>query len=314
MSAQNQPLHPSFVTLYRVEDILTVVAQWLPWGSLNLLAFWPAPGPSVSWQEKRRRVFDAISPFVSRTIASDFFRELESCQGLITGSVVRHVLRSGLHEAPYPPFDLNIIVPKGVGNSLRVLLRDNGYIDYDRDPPRDLALSIVKVELFEKWHEGLRKRLYITIATARKSTLHALVSSRSTADMNAISGDTVYSFYPRTTLQGEGLEVMGRLAKEPGGRQTGKDVVLSTRNDHWTRSCGVYCPMMHRKTYQDQGVARYRWSYLTDGVRAPAPSRPESLDDLFNRDPIEWQVNPVCHNPKCSGMALYDFRRSYLSQ
>jgi hypothetical protein len=112
------------------------------------------------------------------------------------------------------------------------------------------------------------------------------------------------------------MEVFGTRPKDPGSRTSGNDVVLTTHNNHWTRSCGMYCPMTHRKTYKDLGVARYRWSFLPDDAQTPmlaSNGNSASLDDLFNRELVQWQVAPVCHNLKCPGMALYEFRHSYLN-
>jgi hypothetical protein len=87
MASQNGPLHPSFVQLYEVGDVLSVIVQWLPWPVVHVMAFWPVPGLLVARKELRRRMFNALSPFIHRKIAPMFFRELEDCQGVITGSV-----------------------------------------------------------------------------------------------------------------------------------------------------------------------------------------------------------------------------------
>jgi hypothetical protein len=108
------------------------------------------------------------------------------------------------------------------------------------------------------------------------------------------------------TFVGEGM-VLGRGKYEPGPmeRDSGADVELFYTNKNWTRSCGIYCPMVRRKSYEDAGVACY-W-----GQRIPIPFE-VPIADLTYQELYQWTIGHKCWNEKCPCHALYEFHCSYL--
>ncbi|KAJ2919810.1 hypothetical protein MD484_g570, partial [Candolleomyces efflorescens] len=146
---QLAPLHPSFVTVYEQDILLSLIAEHLPWPALNMLAYWPAPAPRVMRVEARKRIFSALTPFIPLRHAPEFFDALEETGGLITGSVVRRVLRSGQDGVTVDPFDLNIVIRKPTHYHLHDLLTRIGYQSYQANPPARFSMTMKSVEVYE---------------------------------------------------------------------------------------------------------------------------------------------------------------------
>lgn len=129
--------------------------------------------------------------------------------------------------------------------------------------------------------------------------------------MNAITHDTIYSLFPRLTYANEGLVVERDEPTdiEEARKHAGGGVELYRDNSHWTRPCGHYCPMMNKKTYDDDGVARYRWSPWQDDLTVvndfgnavhDGPGRSAVVErDLMYSDLYSWRVLDRCTNSLC---------------
>jgi hypothetical protein len=158
--------------------------------------------------EVRKRIFKALTPFIPLRHAPEFFEALKETDGLVTGSVVRRVLRSGQDGVTVEPFDLNIVIRKAAHYHLHDLLSRIGYQSYHANPPPRFSMTMKTVEVYEMstakkevsvlFSSGLLQvyspsvqTLRITVALARRGPLHVVLESRSTADMNAITYDTV---------------------------------------------------------------------------------------------------------------------------
>jgi hypothetical protein len=202
-SIDKQPLHPSFSRIYELDILLSLIAEHLPWLALNKLAYWRAPAPRVM------RIFDAISPFVPTRHTQEFFKALKDANGLITGSVVRRVLRSGRDRVTVDPYNLNIIIRDPTHYHLHDLLSRIGYQSYQTNPPGRFSLTMKQVEVYErttKAQDMSRPDLSfffsfpflfmlqvdsprvqvrrVTVAFARRGPLHVVLESQSTVDMN----------------------------------------------------------------------------------------------------------------------------------
>lgn len=158
----------------------------------------------------------------------------------------------------------------------------------------------------------------------KENTLKALLGSPTTAEMNAITHDAVFSLYPRLTYANEAL-VVGRITSAGvgiGELRVGGGVKIYRNNSHWTKPCGLYCPMRRRKTYDDEGVARYRWCASQDDLNVynkwgnattDEPARGVVTEwDLMYSSMETWQVFDKCQNPHCEHAVKYDRRSQYV--
>jgi hypothetical protein len=142
--------------------------------------------------------------------------------------------------------------------------------------------------------------------------------------MNAITHDAVFSFFPRLTYANEAL-VVSRVTE--GGMnvdelKVGGGVQLYSNNAHWTRDCGLYCPMKRRKTFDDLGVARYRWSPLENDLNEynewgnkifDEPVRSLATEwDLMYSAMETWRILDRCVNPHCDNAKKYLRRMQYV--
>lgn len=162
--------------------------------------------------------------------------------------------------------------------------------------------------------------------------------------MNAITNSSVVSFYPRLAYANESLVVDGYDVPEPNPYS----FTISPSNSGWTKPCGLYCPMLRRITFGDQGVATYPWSHRPKESRPTtawgAPSwssssasnnplvnvrnwgerysratrgwrrepSPVRTTDLRLQEPLRWRMSTTCSNPHCSHNVLAEERALYL--
>jgi hypothetical protein len=90
-----------------------------PWWALFLLRFYPYPGPKVFVIKAKRHLYSIIAPFVTPEHPRDFFRQLESTQGIVFGSVARYLLLLNQLRLSLPkPFELRIAVGNGMNEEL----------------------------------------------------------------------------------------------------------------------------------------------------------------------------------------------------
>jgi hypothetical protein len=156
----------------------------------------------------------------------------------------------------------------------------------------------------------------VTISTATQSVPHTLLTSVWTGQMNAISPDAVYSFYPR--LVQENISVRSDLYsdwEEPtrsddvyppwtNNQHSQNTVRLFTSTKNMDQDCGVCCPALNRKTTGDGGVSIAAWRKT-----APVARAFHSDNDLWiSGKVVLWRVTEHCHNPHCANWTPESYR------
>ncbi|KAJ3514166.1 hypothetical protein NMY22_g14830 [Coprinellus aureogranulatus] len=334
------PFHASFTKLWSF-DLISEIALYASWASLIAMSHWPGPAFVVVEREKRNRIFDALATYIPRRFMLSFFTELSESDGAIFGPVVWEIL-DGWIDTANPKVKiptLDIAVRSGMNDSLHRFLVDLGFSSKPEAPPAVYRQSTGTVEVFTKVANGkvrsstevvsldyiltlLHKRtqnLEVRVFDSRNRALNVILASPSTIHMNAITADTVISFYPRLTFKSEGLVLQGKdvdVLQDACGRAT-----LTGSNAHWTRKCGIYCPEIWRKSCGDGGIAQYPWSQRLRClepqplfpvpwgerlVRLPGDSDP-LLDEL-----VFWKFLDECRAPDCPNRMKHDARSQYL--
>jgi hypothetical protein len=79
---------------------------------------------------------------------------------------------------------------------------------------------------------------------AEHSVISVVLSASTTADLNFMTPYEIVSFYPRCTLANECMPMTKEpLTEEQVSILEGQGVTIITTNEHWTKTCGWYCPM-----------------------------------------------------------------------
>ncbi|KAJ2913797.1 hypothetical protein MD484_g6604, partial [Candolleomyces efflorescens] len=299
-------------------DILSTIVKHVPWKSLIQWYAWDKVAADLVLPEIRSRVFSEVGAFVPADNVLELFEVIGGSDGLICGSVARRVLLpywpveddgQPLKATPCPN-DLNILTAADRSELLFNFFQELNY-QYSIESPSPLYEAYVtKLEVFTLTRDnGEVSR--VTVSLCKNGPLSALLGSPTTAEMNAITYDAIFSFFPRLTYANEAL-VMSRVTDAGTSHdqlRAGGGVRLYTDNAHWTKPCGPYCPMKRRKTFDDPGVARYRWSPLQNDLNEynewgrkilNEPSRMWSTDrDMMYTAMEKWRVldSPMCTKP-----------------
>ena len=122
--------------------------------------------------------------------------------------------------------------------------------------------------------------------------------------MNVITANTIIMFYPRQSLRDESVVVHGQDLQEMQAL-VGPHIQQSSTNSGWRKACGIYCPVIMRKSYADWGIAQYRWGQHIQSLGQPVlfgsprePAKNDWVDPLLG-EYVEWQISKVCSNPHC---------------
>lgn len=166
------------------------------------------------------------------------------------------------------------------------------------------------------------------IWASKNKSIDVVLGSACTADMNALTAMEIVSFYPQLTLAGQSLTVEGSET-EGCTLSSGPPLMCYDDNSHWTKGCGPYCPMVWRKTFDDDATAVYRWRF--DG--APRRRRGVDMDswgpalkgwgdslewddghdsEFLHERLLVWRIKSRCLNETCDNMRLYERRMKYL--
>ncbi|KAJ3531228.1 hypothetical protein NMY22_g8247 [Coprinellus aureogranulatus] len=265
--------------------LLLIVFQTLPWMSLLRARHLPnREAYGLVKTEIRERVYGRLDRFVPSSLAPKFFHRLKSSKGLMIGGVVREALLHNHEKAPTPTSTLTIAVAQGCESHMQeFVVEDLGYtlVPWNNATPllelRTDPEAVDEEERYRKEDGG--KEHFIVIMISKEQALRVLIAADNTADMLAISHDTIVSYYPRLLFAGEGM--FNNTAVEPDDTSgmsitaDGVDIELHANNYHWTKPCGPYCPEIWRWTYDDAGVMKIRW----DGVNGYKDIKKEKRKD-----------------------------------
>ncbi|KAJ3507551.1 hypothetical protein NMY22_g16897 [Coprinellus aureogranulatus] len=273
-------LNDLLTVFFSQAHVLLILVQTLPW--IDLLRFRHMPSYEaghVVGEELRRRVFLAWI-------------------GFITGDVVREVFLLN-HEKITPPWTttLTIIVNKCDISPLQLFLKELGYVlipwdDRSREVDTRKRLNVVAVLEHYRRVDSSGEEYFIVLMVSNNEALTVLMAIDNTADMVAISHDTIVSFYPRLIFANEGI--LTNTAVKAGDSSSStvmpdeeyEDFELHFNNHHWTKPCGPYCPEILRCTYDDEGTMKIHW----DGAKGNQVDQ-EKLRRLEEKSQNEIRVS-----------------------
>jgi hypothetical protein len=142
-------------SLYHTDTLSTIV-KYVPWNNLIQWYSWDKTAADLVLPEIRRRVFSEVAAFVPADSIPELFNIIRDSDGLICGSVVRHVLlpywpldndQLLLKSSPYPN-DLNLLVANDRSELLFNFFEDLHY-HYSVESPSPLyAPYVTKLEVF----------------------------------------------------------------------------------------------------------------------------------------------------------------------
>lgn len=288
-------------------DIVAEVARFLPIDRLVQASFFPNAAPNVAQYELRQRIKDAIEPYIERTAFDDFIEYLRASEGAIVGSVVREVL---LLNGPTQPrrkaTNLNITTSFGMEGVMRSFLRSQGYRSRALPPSERRSSSVDVIERFDRRTPCETRTILLSVSATR--ALSVVLCTPYSAQMCAITHNSVVCMLPRATLANESLVVEGAPASS-----NAEDLTFSVipNNSHWTSPCGLQCPATWRKTPDDDGAAIYSWS-MDDGQFTSWGSVEDDGRSFLRSEPLIWRVHSRCHNDHCPNKVLFEDRSRYL--
>ncbi|KAF6752797.1 hypothetical protein DFP72DRAFT_849572 [Ephemerocybe angulata] len=291
-------------------DVLMNMVPHFHWANLVMLLNFPFPGPELAEKEMRLRIFEALKTFIPPSDIPEFFDVLDLCEGAVVGSCFPGRLSKS------KPFDLNVALGHDREDPMNSFLSRLGFQSTVQDPVKEICGdSVGRVEVYRK-RIGT-KVVQITALVSKAEALSVVLRSPFTGQMNALTSTTIGSYYPRLMFRNESLCLEGfDLSKLPPTIRP-PTFALFPDNSHWTNACGVYCPATWRKTYNDRGLARYRWSVRSQ-TAGPAPlwGMPPDVDprheQLWKGELLSWKMRRRCANPHCPNMVLYDSRQQFL--
>ncbi|KAJ3531224.1 hypothetical protein NMY22_g8245 [Coprinellus aureogranulatus] len=293
--------------------ILLILAQTLSWIDLLRARHFPTTEALfVVGSEIRRRVFGRLDRFIPHELAPDFFQELKSARGFITGGVVREVFLMNHDNAPPPlrpiphtvdedttaeddPAGLTstliIVVAKCNISPLQDFIKGLGYSSIPINEDSRLVDTrkgkdvVATIEHYNK-EGGSGQEYDIILLVSENEALSVLMAGGDTADMVAISHDTIVSYYPRLTFANEGLLVNSGVRADDAATMSitldEEDVEIHLSNYHWTKPCGPYCPELWRCNYDDEGALKVHWDGLKRNKADPKSRKGKEKNDNPN--------------------------------
>ncbi|KAJ6450229.1 hypothetical protein C8R47DRAFT_1084490 [Mycena vitilis] len=252
----------------------------------------------------RLRVVQKVSPYLCTATADSsqcadatrrLFELLDGEHGCVVGSNVQALLCftawGDPTAAPATRTDLNVLLVESKLRACIHLFRDYFGIPLhhvERCPHYEFIGHVSSVYVFERNSYVIR----VAVATSQ-SVLPALLASRTTSQMNALTRNHILSFQPHLTIRGTGLlawpAVAGRLTSYDGflpysPAPLAANTTLRATTKCFLGGCGRACPRLWRQVAGLKGVGIYSWGDPDEVVP-------------FARNRTLWRIG--CLNKKC---------------
>ncbi|KAG1894215.1 uncharacterized protein F5891DRAFT_985214 [Suillus fuscotomentosus] len=227
------------------------------------------------------RLMRLLGPF-TRDHLSSFLSALKDAGGVITGSTVQAMVK---YDEDYIRRDLNIIVPYKAFDSLHGALEDMlGFTLISSVPHPALAPRISRFCRYA-WHERI-----ITVSASHegKSVLHIIINAPMTTDMLFMTTGGVCYFYPQWFEAGLAIQsCTGNLVPETAKLGCAGELIDEFEVETGT-ACGNLCPTYWHHVKEKHLQSSINWN------------AEDSVTNMFHNVNIEWQLNMVYTNQKCS--------------
>ncbi|KAH6904073.1 hypothetical protein BKA70DRAFT_1227114 [Coprinopsis sp. MPI-PUGE-AT-0042] len=211
-----------------------------------------------------------------------FMAALDSARALLAGRVARNLVR----DLIVPCRIVDILCPTQSVLQVEEALEAFGYTSSGLEAVvyPYMEDSVCDVRVFE----GLGAMINL-VRCPFDNAFPTLFHCSNTSMMNAISGTRIYSYYPRLTRAGVGLENKPDLAF----RNFNPDIQILADNSRWMLPCDLVCPGTVRKTIDDSAMqpqASLPWGTNGWGLSSRARTQPSFVEPCWenNAGAISW--------------------------
>jgi hypothetical protein len=184
------------------------------------------------------------------------------------------------------PSNLNMIVPKGKMQRITAYFTDIGYSQSTADIDNVALLAVHRVI-----HLRRSKDLVVVVESKNAHVIHPVTCTLNSAQMNIMTPDEIIIFYPEMTL--ENTCIVGRRCY-PSNKHCRKipDHFTFTDSRDFVRHCGRNCPVLYRRLYGVDGMARFNWTETWDELG--------TFERLVAECHHKWRLGNLCYNRVCT--------------
>ena len=231
----------------------------------------------------QQRIDSLAAPFFSSgTILQEILR---TCDAVISGSSALHFLLP-ITTTTWKPNDLDLYVPHRYMRELTIRLQNLGYQQLPLNPHTSYSSPhILAVHKF-----ALREKIIDVIMSSTSAAFSPIFLFDSTAVMNFISADEIFSAYPDLTLQYKSLLNPHSLYKHPYSR-----IKLSHLQKYLDRGFKfIPCRESHTSNFTCRSLGRTitdagcLWINLHSGRRVP--QHPANIFHQYGTLDVEWRL------------------------
>ncbi|KAJ3529761.1 hypothetical protein NMY22_g8859 [Coprinellus aureogranulatus] len=286
----------------RSTHIVVLLLQVLPFPALIRFRHQPVHNVGkLIHDEIRWRVFVCLDRWIPFSLVQNSSRSSSTAEDWSLEAFVREVFLLYHENAPQTSNILTIIAGTGDVTPLETFLEEQGFEKVPSDP-HDRSVDLrgafevlsrmqryrkrgLKVKQDDGSEEEEPQDYFIVLLYSRNGSLSVLMSVDNTADMVAISHDTMVSYYPRLMFANEGLlcnasvEADSDSATSISITSEDEEVELMFNNYHWSKPCGPWCPALWRCTYDDEGALKLHWNGTKEHDASPGSAAKAKVAD-----------------------------------
>ncbi|KAH6911613.1 hypothetical protein BKA70DRAFT_1423353 [Coprinopsis sp. MPI-PUGE-AT-0042] len=200
-------IHPTAaITFFNNVYLLTLLLANADWVLLALIRQVSRTCRLASQDAMQERIQKALVWFIPGHRIREFFDVVDRRGGLVAGSAARYPVVIGRSFHVPAPNNLNIIVPPNEAEDMMNDLADFNYQCWRNDTILRPLRSVYQGHFWMGYFQGQPYNPCITVVEASFTTLKSALASVWTHQMNIITVQRVYSFYPRWTLENVSLQ------------------------------------------------------------------------------------------------------------
>jgi hypothetical protein len=191
-----------------------------------------------------------------------------------------------LSPRDWNPDNLNMIVPRGKTERLLNYFAVLGYSQSTVEIDNVALLAVYRV-----YHLRRSNALVIVLESQNDHVIHPITCTLNSAQMNVMTPDEIVVFYPEMTLAN--LAMIGRRcfpSNEHCHKVPDDFSIIDSR--HFKRRCGRNCPVLFRRLYGVDGMARFNWAETWEEAG--------TFERLSLGCHHKWCLGSLCYNHVCT--------------
>jgi len=183
------------------------------------------------------------------------------------------------------PCNLNMIVPRGKTDKITAYFTDIGYSQSSVDVDNVALLAVYRV-----LHLRRGKELVIIVESKNGHVIHPVTCTLNTVQMNIMTPDEIIIFYPELTLKNQCIIGRRCYPSNEHCRRIPHHFTITDSRD-FNRHCGRNCPVLYRRLYGVDGMARFNWTETWDELG--------TFETLVEGCHHKWRIGTLCYNRVC---------------